>query len=86
MSRGFRWNDWNRDHATAHGVSVHEIETLVRNSRRPERVGGGKVKIVGRGPEGQWLQVIYLIGDDDLFFVIHARPLTDREKKRERRR
>jgi hypothetical protein len=34
------------------------------------------------------LQVVFLFDadDEDTAYVIHARPLTDREKKRERRR
>jgi len=32
------------------------------------------------------LQVVFLLDDDDAIFVIHARPLTEREKRRFRRR
>ena len=27
----FRWNEWNEDHATQHGVSVEEAETVRRS-------------------------------------------------------
>ena len=39
----------------------------------------------GKGA-GHFLQVIYVLDPDDNVFVIHSRPLTDREKKRYRRR
>lgn len=31
------------------------------------------------------IQVIYVVDPDDTLYVIHARPLTDREKRRFRR-
>ena len=31
----FRWNDWNLDHATRHGVSTEESEWVAENARRP---------------------------------------------------
>jgi hypothetical protein len=40
----------------------------------------------GHGRGGRFLQVVYLVDDDDTLFVIHARPLTDSEKRRFRRR
>jgi uncharacterized DUF497 family protein len=40
----------------------------------------------GRGRSGRFLQVVFILDDDDTVFVIHARPLTDREKRRFRRR
>jgi uncharacterized DUF497 family protein len=41
---------------------------------------------MGRGNGGRFLQVIYVLDADDTVFIIHARSLTDREKKRYRRR
>jgi uncharacterized DUF497 family protein len=81
----FRWNDWNRDHATRHGVSEQEAEWIVRHGQR-QRIGHDKYKVVGRDRRQRLIQVIYVIGDDDMVYIIHARPLTDREKRRERRR
>jgi hypothetical protein len=37
----FRWNDWNRDHATQHGVSEQEAELIVRHGPR-QRIGYDK--------------------------------------------
>ncbi len=39
---------------------------------------------LGRG--GRPLQVVFVIDDEDSIFIIHARPLTDKEKKRYRKR
>jgi len=37
----------------------------------------------GRG--GRMLWVVFLIDEDDSVYVIHARPLTEREKRRHRK-
>lgn len=83
----FRWNDWNIDHIAKHGVSPEEAEAAVLSARRPfPRFLGDRWLAVGRGIGGRWVQVIYLMDDDDeSAFVIHARPLTDKEKRRYRR-
>jgi hypothetical protein len=81
----FRWVPWNLEHATQHGVTVAECERIVRRGRH-RRAGGGKFRAVGRGDAERWLQVIFALTIDDEVFVIHARPLTEAEKRRERRR
>ena len=85
MPRVFRWNDWNRDHATRHGVTVEDIEQVVRGGLA-RFVGDGKYHVIGRGSGGRWVQVIYIISPAECFYPIHARPLTDAEKRRERKR
>ena len=85
----FRWNDWNLDHAGKHGVVVpQEVERVVREARppHPQYMGDGKWIVIGRGIGGRLIQVIYLVDPDGTIYVIHARPLTDREKRRYRRR
>jgi len=80
----FRWVEWNLDHATKHGVRVEECEEVVRENGY-RKVGDNKLRAVGRGSGGRWLQVVFVITPDGEVFVIHARPLTDAEKRRERR-
>lgn len=81
----FRWNEWNLDHATRHGVAPSEAEALVR--RGPARhVGQNKYRVQGRGSGGRYIQVIYVIDPDRTIYVIHARPMAVREKRRWRRR
>ncbi len=84
MAREFRWNDWNLDHATRHGVSVDEAENLVR--RGPARhVGDNKYLVRGRGAGGRFIQVIY-VAEPECFYILHARAMTEREKRQLRRR
>ncbi len=84
----FRWNAWNLDHATRHGVSPAEAEAVVEAARSPfpEQIGDDKLLVMGRGRGGRWVQVIYVVDDDGTLYIIHARPLTDPEKRRLRRR
>lgn len=84
----FRWNAWNFEHATKHGVTPAESERVVNSARAPypEEIGDDKLMVVGRGTGGRILQVIYLLDDDGTVYIIHARPLNDHEKHRWRRR
>ena len=84
----FRWIDWNRDHIAKHGVEPAEAEMVVRQGRAPfpQQIGDDKLLVMGRGTGGRFLEVIYVLDPDDTVFIIHARPLTEQEKRRYRRR
>ena len=85
----FRWDAWNLDHAAKHGVRVPwDAEMVVEGAAAPypEDHGDGKWLAVGRGVGGRFVQVVYIVDPDGTVYVIHARPLTDREKRRYRRR
>lgn len=84
----FRWNDWNIDHIAEHGISPEEAEYVVENASQPypDMIGDGKALVIGRTSAGEYLQVIFIFDDDGTVYVIHARPLTDKEKRRYRRR
>ena len=84
----FRWNDWNLEHATQHGVSPEEAEGVVRRARPPfpRQLPDEKFVVWGRGQGGRWLQVVFLYDDDRTAYVIHARELNEKEKRRLRRR
>jgi hypothetical protein len=79
----FRWIEWNLEHATKHGCTVEEIESVVRNARRgyPRKVDRGKWQVVGRGMAGRMIEVVYVPDDDGVAFVIHAMPLTTRRRR-----
>jgi hypothetical protein len=87
MNDAFRWNEWNRDHIAAHGVLPEEAEFVINHAKRPypEFVGDGKWRVRGQAFSGRYLQVIFVI-EDDSYYVIHARGLTEKEKHRLRRR
>lgn len=84
----FRWNDWNIEHVARHGVDPAEAEQVIVDARPPWPLVRDDEKwlVWGRGRGGRPLQVVFVLDDDDTVFVIHARPLTEREKRRFRRR
>lgn len=85
----FRWNDWNVQHIARHGVTPEEAEDVVRAASPPypEYRGDGKWIVIGQSRVGLYLQVIFIEDNDQgTLYVIHARPLTDTEKRRYRRR
>jgi uncharacterized DUF497 family protein len=83
----FRWNAWNIDHIAEHGVEPEEAEAVVRNARKPypRYHADEKWLVRGRGSGGRLLQVIFVVDEDDKIFVIHSRPLTDKEKRKFRK-
>ena len=83
----FRWNEWNVRHIGEHGVEPDEAEAVVRSATGPfpRRIGDDKLLVWGRGKGGRLLQVIFVIDQESNAFVIHARLLTDREKRLLRR-
>ena len=84
----FRWNEWNREHVTKHGVTIEEAEAIVCGAVRPFplRREDDRWLVWGRGSGGRLLQVVYLLDEDDVVFVIHARPLDKKEKRAYRAR
>lgn len=83
----FRWNDWNVEHLSTHGVSPAEAESVVRWARKPfpRKIGDAKWLVWGRGQGGRFIQVVFVLDEDKTVFVIHARWLTETEKRRYRR-
>ena len=84
----FRWNQWNLEHVTEHGVTPAEAESVVLRAGRLQRFrrGDDKWAVWGRGVGGRLLQVVVLLEEDDTVYIIHARPLNEREKTLLRRR
>ena len=84
----FRWIDWNIEKCASHGVNPSDVESAVRNARRPypKRIEDEKILIWGQSQSGRHLQVILLVEEDDCLFVIHARPLTPKEVHSYRRK
>jgi len=84
----FRWNAWNIEHIGSHGVEPAQAEYIVNHPSRgyPLRGEEGKFLVRGQDTNGLYMQVIYVFDPPGVVYVIHARPLTDPEKRRLRRR
>jgi len=84
----FRWNDANRQHVERHNVTTAEAEYIIRHARPPypEKRENRKLYVAGQGPDGTYIQVVFIIDTPPMIYVIHARPLNDPEKRIYRRR
>ena len=89
MGGGFRWNDWNLEHATKHGCTVPEIEAVVRRevrNRRMKSMDGDKHYVEGRGIGDRMIAVIFIFdrvkqAEEETIYVIHAMPLTTQRRR-----
>ena len=88
MNQGFRWNQWNFEHIAAHAVTPAEAEYIVDYAKPPypEPIGNKKWRVRGTTSAGRYLQVIFLFDPDETVYIIHARGLTDSEKRQLRKR
>ncbi len=84
----FRWIEWNIDKVVDHGVTPQEAEEVVEGAASPYPLQREDEKFLvwGATAAGRLLQVVFLLDEDDMVFIIHARPLTEKEKRRRRRR
>jgi uncharacterized DUF497 family protein len=88
VEKVFRWNADNIEHIGVHGVNPEDAEYVVRRAERPfpRWLGDGKYLVWGQTASGTFLQVIFIYSPTGVIYVIHARPMTDKEKKRFRKR
>jgi uncharacterized DUF497 family protein len=82
----FRWIAWNIGKVEDHGLTVSDVEYVVNNSHRPypKPIGNEKWLVIGPTRDGRVVQAIYLVDAGESLFVIHARPLTPKERRRHR--
>lgn len=83
----FRWIEWNVEKVRKHGVEPEEAEQAVCNARTPypRKELDGRRLVRSKTDAGRFLQVAFIIDPDSTLFIIHARPLTEREKRSLRR-
>jgi uncharacterized DUF497 family protein len=86
----FVWRENNVEHLAKHGILPREAEYIVESARPPypQMIGDDKRIVIGRLRDGRFVQVIYVPSRANVsaVYVMHARELTDREKRRLRRR
>jgi len=68
-------------------VRIKEAEFVVKHAKAPfpRRLENRKILVKGQTAAGRYLQVIYLLEEHDVVFVIHARGLNDNERRQFRR-
>ena len=84
----FRWNEWNTERASKHGVMPEEAEHVVRFARPPYPRHHRKDTwlVVGRGTGGRVVEVVYMVDPDGTLYITHAMPLAAARRSHRRRR
>ncbi len=81
----FEWDDKNVEHIARHNVEIDEAEAVFDNKPLILRTQGDKYIAIGQTDEGRYLAVVF-VRKPGRTRVITARDLSDREKKRLKRR
>ena len=81
----FEWDDDNTEHIARHSVQIDEAESVFDNKPLIVRTQGNKYIAIGQTDEGRYLAVVFVRGPRRTR-VITARDLSEREKKRLKRR
>ena len=83
----YRWIRWNVEKVMLHGVRPEEAEQVVNGAKNPypQHRTDDRYLVRGSTSAGRFVQVVYLLGRDDIAFLIHARPMTHKEKRQWRR-
>jgi uncharacterized DUF497 family protein len=71
----FRWDLHNVEQVQKHGLSVEDVERVVRFAKHPyprRYRGKNGWEVVGRIPTGESIRVLYFIDRHDLIYVYHA--------------
>lgn len=78
---------WNVEHVGEHGLGPDEAEYVVNHARPPypRYEGDGRYRVLGQSAAGRYLQVVFIFDPPGVVYIIHARPLTEHEKRRMRR-
>ncbi|OGH55615.1 MAG: hypothetical protein A3G34_00905 [Candidatus Lindowbacteria bacterium RIFCSPLOWO2_12_FULL_62_27] len=85
VNPNYRWNDWNLEKIVKHlrDMTPEEVESIFSNlAMGYPRKSRGAYVVRGKSNRDRWLQVAYVTDDDGAFFVIHTRPLTDKERRK----
>jgi uncharacterized DUF497 family protein len=88
MAFKFRWNEPNVDHIGEHNIVPAEAAYVVNHPFRgyPRAMEDEKYLVKGQTAEGQYIQVIYVFDPPGVVYVIHARPMTLKERRALNRR
>lgn len=81
----FEWDDDNIEHIARHDVEIDEAEAVFDNKPSVLRTQGNRYLAVGQTDEGRYLAVVF-VRKPGRVRVITARDLTEKEKKRSKRR
>ena len=83
--RRLRWDEWNLEHTSKHGVSQEEIEEVCFSKHFAIKSGKSKIAVWGQSADGRYLLVILGIEDYGDYYPISARDMEEKEKSRHKK-
>lgn len=82
----FDWDERSEEHIARHGVDPSEVEEVFRRSPLIQKGREGAYLAWGQSAVGRYLLVVFVRREDGTARVLTARDMSDREKRRYRRR
>lgn len=76
------WDDWNRSHISRHGVSEQEVEEVCAGKYRNQPTYGNRHLIFGRTKHDRLLTIVLAREKPDIYYVVTARDMSRRERRR----
>jgi len=81
----FQWDAWNIGHIARHNVTPEEAEEAFCNEPLFLRGRSGTRMVLGRTEAGRFLTVIYVTRPGGSVYVVTARDMDRKERRRYRR-
>jgi uncharacterized DUF497 family protein len=82
---GARPSAWSEDQIARHGVTMAEVNEVLAGRHRESPGRKASTIITGQTRAGRYLLIVAIEdgddGDDELAFIVTARPMTEREKR-----
>jgi uncharacterized DUF497 family protein len=78
------WDDWNREHARKHGVSIESIESVLAGDPIAFPSYKDRLLMIGPDSDGNMRAVIIgqVPGSEEFWYVFSARPASRKERHR----
>lgn len=78
------WDDWNREHAAKHGISIFEINMLLAGWVFGQETYKGRYQVFRVNQQGRLLSFVIGADPDEhgTWYVFSARPASRRERRR----
>jgi uncharacterized DUF497 family protein len=77
------WDDWNREHIARHGVTIDEVEAVIRGETLVQATYKQRFLVLGATQAGRMLAVVIgpVPGQHGAFYTFTARPASRAERR-----
>ena len=75
------WDEWNTAHIARHDVFPDEVEEVCHNDPIVSETYNDRLRVIGLTGSGEILTVILAPEDEDVYYVVTARPASRKERQ-----